>query len=56
MNTNKLKILYWEHNGIGLFYRRVERGTFQGSSSGKRVSNPLSQTIIPVLQNHSFIK
>lgn len=33
---NKLKILYWEHNGFWLFYRRLERGTFHwpsGSSS-----------------------
>lgn len=26
---DKLKILYWEHNGFWLFYRRLERGTFQ---------------------------
>ncbi|MGG1556481.1 IS66 family insertion sequence element accessory protein TnpB [Paenibacillus ferrarius] len=26
---NKLKILSWEHNGFWLFYRRLERGTFQ---------------------------
>jgi transposase len=26
---NKLKILYWEHNGFWLFYRRLERGMFQ---------------------------
>jgi transposase len=26
---NKLKLLYWEHNGFWLFYRRLERGTFQ---------------------------
>ena len=26
---NKLKILCWEHNGFWLFYRRLERGTFQ---------------------------
>ncbi|MEK5060520.1 hypothetical protein BK126_04620 [Paenibacillus sp. FSL H7-0326] len=26
---SKLKILYWEHNGFWLFYRRLERGTFQ---------------------------
>jgi transposase len=24
-----LKLLYWEHNGFWLFYRRLERGTFQ---------------------------
>lgn len=26
---NKLKILYWEHNGFWLYYRRLERGTFE---------------------------
>jgi transposase len=26
---NKLKILYWEHNGFWLYYRRLERGRFQ---------------------------
>ncbi|AGA57662.1 transposase [Thermobacillus composti KWC4] len=29
---NKLKILYWEHNGFWLFYRRLERGTFKWPS------------------------
>lgn len=38
---NKLKILYWEHNGFWLFYRRLERGTFQwptGTSAPLAVS------------------
>ena len=26
---DKLKILYWHNNGFWLFYRRLERGTFQ---------------------------
>ncbi len=26
---DKLKILYWEHNGFWLYYRRLERGKFQ---------------------------
>jgi transposase len=33
---NKLKILYWEHNGFWLFYRRLERGTFQWPSGSER--------------------
>ena len=26
---DKLKILYWEHNGFWLYYRRLEKETFQ---------------------------
>lgn len=26
---DKLKVLYWEHNGFWLFYRRLENGRFQ---------------------------
>lgn len=26
---NKLKILHWDYNGFWLYYRRLERGTFQ---------------------------
>jgi transposase len=26
---NKLKILFWDHNGFWLYYRRLERGRFQ---------------------------
>jgi transposase len=27
---DKLKILHWDHAGFWLYYRRLERGTFQG--------------------------
>lgn len=30
---DKLKILHWEHNGFWLYYRRLERGTFQWPES-----------------------
>lgn len=31
---DKLKMLYWEHNGFWLLYRRLERGTFQWPGPG----------------------
>jgi transposase len=38
---NKLKILYWEHNGFWLFYRRLERGTFEWPTGTER-THPVS--------------
>jgi transposase len=32
---DKLKMLFWEHNGFWLFYRRLERGTFQWPMASK---------------------
>lgn len=34
---NKLKLLYWEVNGFWLFYRRLERGTFQWPTGSEQV-------------------
>lgn len=30
---DKLKILYWQHNGFWLYYRRLERGRFEWPDS-----------------------
>lgn len=32
---DKMKILYWQHNGFWLFYRRLERGRFEWPASSK---------------------
>lgn len=38
---DKLKILHWDTNGFWLYYRRLERGTFQWPTGG---SAPLCLT------------
>lgn len=40
---DKLKILYWDHNGFWLYYRRLERGKFQWPSENNG-SGPLKIT------------
>ncbi|MCX6359836.1 MAG: IS66 family insertion sequence element accessory protein TnpB [Armatimonadetes bacterium] len=32
---DKLKILFWDHNGFWLYYRRLERGTFRWPGDGE---------------------
>jgi len=42
---NKLKMLYWDHNGFWLFYRRLERGTFQWPSDTTDVATITSREL-----------
>lgn len=35
---DKLKILYWEHNGFWLYYRRLEKGKFQWPHNSQKVT------------------
>jgi hypothetical protein len=37
-------MLFWEHNGFWLFYRRLERGTFQWPVEPK-AATPMSITL-----------
>jgi len=37
-SRTRLKILRWDHNGWWLYYRRLERGTFQWPSVGAQVT------------------
>ena len=37
---DKLKILYWDHNGFWLYYRRLERGRFRWPEAGE--SGPIA--------------
>lgn len=40
---NKLKILYWEHNGFWLFYRRLEQGIFQWPTGNEQTMSVSSR-------------
>jgi transposase len=39
---NKLKILRWDHNGFWLYYRRLERGTFQWPAESEAATRSIS--------------
>jgi transposase len=41
---DKLKILYWNHNGFWLCYRRLERGRFCWPASPQEASAPMTIT------------
>ncbi|MEC5167522.1 transposase [Flavobacterium sp. PL11] len=34
-NNNQMKLLHWESGGFVLYYKRLEQGTFAGSTSTK---------------------
>jgi transposase len=40
---NKLKILFWDHNGFWLYYRRLERGRFRWPARGAGQARAISR-------------
>ncbi len=40
-DRNKLKILHWEHDGLTLYYKRLEKGTFKRPTA--RINAPNSE-------------
>jgi len=48
-SRNKIKILYWDHNGFWLFYRRLEKGRFRWPETrqAKTSEGEISQGEVP---------
>lgn len=40
---DKIKILFWDHNGFWLYYRRLERGTFRWPAHKGEPTKPISR-------------
>lgn len=38
-DRNKIKILHWEHDGLSLYYKRLEKGTFKRPTSQLNAPN-----------------
>lgn len=45
---DKVKILFWEHNGFWLLYRRLERGRFQWPASSSDGTLAVSRRQLPM--------
>jgi transposase len=41
-HRDKLKILYWEHNGFWLYYRRLDQGKFQWPTDSGQQTHALT--------------
>jgi transposase len=49
-SSQRVKILWWDRDGLAIYYKRLERGTFQFPSTGGQKSLAIdSETLIRLL-------
>ena len=49
---NKMKLLRWEHGGFILYYKRLERGTFEASQSFEhQITKKLNYSTLVMMVN-----
>ncbi|MCE9546599.1 MAG: IS66 family insertion sequence element accessory protein TnpB [Planctomycetia bacterium] len=48
-NAQRVKILWWDRDGLAIYYKRLERGTFQFPASGAKSVNIDSAQLMRLL-------
>lgn len=54
-SAERVKILWWDRNGLVLFYKRLERGTFQFPAGGEKSLAIDSGQLVRLLQGAQIV-
>jgi transposase len=52
-SSQRVKILWWDGSGLVIYYKRIERGTFQFPASGETTSAISSAELLRLLRGES---
>ena len=47
--AQRVKILWWDHNGLAIYYKRIERGVFQFPDSADKIFSIDSGNLVKLL-------